>query len=127
MPGSAQRRYGSRSQEISGPGEAEFQEAIRVLPNYGEPHVANAWQPSRMEAVRVRLHTSSIRPFISIRRTPPPVSNYGSMLNGMQRFRSAPVQLEEVLKPIRTSPRHDLLGTILERKGMTDEAKHIAT
>ena len=48
------------------------------------------------------------------------------MLNSMRRFDDAQVQLEEALDANPNfAEAHDLLGTLLERKGQTDDAlKH---
>jgi predicted CXXCH cytochrome family protein len=103
-------------------GEAEFREAIRVLPNYGEAHgnLANvlAWKQDFRQAAyefdqAVRLDPTDVAARF----------NYGSLLNSLRSFPEAQVQIEAAL---RLNPNlaeaHDLLGTLLERKGQVDAA-----
>ena len=101
---------------------AEFREAIRIQPNYGEPHgnLANvlSWKHEYAGAAYEFEAAIRLQPGDFGTRF-----NYGAMLNEMQRFDEAQAQMEAA---IRANPNiaeaHDVLGTLLERKGAADGA-----
>ena len=97
--------------------EAEFREAIRILPSSGEAHsnLANvlALQQDNEQALYEFAQSVELLPNQTSTRF-----SYATLLNALHQFSEAKIQVATVIKQQpKLAEAHDLLGNLYEREG----------